>query len=204
MPSSRSALVTVSDIGYADDLVSLSTTLTGLQYKADLTPAVALLFDLTISAMKLRAACVRRPRAAEPHSHHPWSWLDPTTLPIRTQESLTILGLTIDISATQSTQPHSTRATLTRATDHYSRLPVRSRHHSTGGIYQYYGEGCLDCPIHTVVPQDLLALDVPLNRSFRSFPPNALLYLGSGEDGLGLPRLPDQIKGSDMMSDMVR
>ena len=39
----------------------------------------------------------------------------PTTIPIRTQGSLTILGLTIDISSTQSTQPHSTCATLTRA-----------------------------------------------------------------------------------------
>ena len=47
--------------------------------------------------------------------------------------------------------------------------------------------------------EDLLALDVPLNRTFRRLlllppsHPNALLYIGSKDGGLGLPRLSDQI-----------
>ena len=44
-----------------------------------------------------------------------------------------------------------------------------------------------------------MALDVPLNRTFRRLlhlprtHPNALLYIGSADGGLGLPRLSDQI-----------
>ena len=56
MPTSHHTQASVSDIGYADDLVSLSSSLAGLQHKADLMSAFALLFDLTISAPKLRAA----------------------------------------------------------------------------------------------------------------------------------------------------
>ena len=58
MPTSRSDSALVSDIGYADDLVSLSSTLVGLQDKADLMSAFALLFDLAISTPKLRAVCL--------------------------------------------------------------------------------------------------------------------------------------------------
>ena len=58
MPTSRTTSATVSDIGYADDPVSLSSSLAGLQHKAGIMSAFALLFDLTISAPKLRAACI--------------------------------------------------------------------------------------------------------------------------------------------------
>ena len=93
-------------------------------------------------------------------------------LPIRTQGCLTILAYTIDLAPVQVAQPISTRATLTRATT----------------ILGYQR-----------VSDELLALDVPLNRSFRrqlQLPPsnpNALLYIGAPEGGLGLPRLSDQI-----------
>ena len=50
MPTARDTTATVSDLGYADNLVSLSSSLAGLQHKADLMSAFALLFDLTISA----------------------------------------------------------------------------------------------------------------------------------------------------------
>ena len=46
---------------------------------------------------------------------------------------------------------------------------------------------------------DLLALDVPLKWTFRRrlhlppMHPNALLYIGTADGGLGLPRLSDQI-----------
>ena len=75
MPSSRTVTAFVSDIGYADDLVSYSITLAGLQQKADLMTAFALLFDLTISAPKLWATCVGP--APPNRSYHPWSNMDP-------------------------------------------------------------------------------------------------------------------------------
>ena len=111
MPTSRADSALVFDIGYADDLVSLSTSLAGLRHKADLMSAFALLFDLAISAPKLRAVCLG---PAPPHTTltiHGWT---PTVIPVRTQGSLTILGLTIDLSSAQVTQQRSTHAHLTK------------------------------------------------------------------------------------------
>ena len=51
-------------------------------------------------------------------------------------------------------------------------------------------------------PQELVALDVPLNRAFRrllqlpSSNPNALLYMSAKNGGLGLPRLSDQVNAT--------
>ena len=90
MATARDAATIVSDLGYADDLVSLSSSL------ADLMSAFALLFDLTISAPKLRAECLG-PSPPDPTLviHGP-GWT-PATIRIRTQGTITILGLTIDI-----------------------------------------------------------------------------------------------------------
>ena len=114
MPVTPSDSAMVSDLGYADDLVSLSCSLDGLQHKADLMSAFALLFDLTISAPKLRAVCLG---PSPPHptlTIHGPGWT-PTIIPVRSQGGVTILGLTIDLTSTQITQPQSTRAHLIQA-----------------------------------------------------------------------------------------
>ena len=188
---------TVSDIGYADDLVSFSSSLAGLQHKADIMSAFALLFDLTISAPKLCAACIG-PAPPNPSLiiHGP-GWT-PSTLPIRTQGSITILGLTFDISAEQTTQSQNTRTTLTQAATllGYQRLT------DTAALIASISTIAKASYTSQFLPwsaQDLLALDVPLNRAFRRLllpppsHPNALLYTKPSEGGLGLPRLSDQV-----------
>ena len=114
MPSSRSTSALVSDIGYADDLVSMSSSLAGLQHKADIMSAFALLFDLDISVPKLRAVCLG---PAPPHptlTIHGSGWA-PTTIPVRNQGSLTILGLTVDLSSPEVTQSRKTLTHLIQA-----------------------------------------------------------------------------------------
>ena len=119
-------------------------------------------------------------------------------IPVRTQGSITILGLTNDIGANQTTQPQLTRAHPTQAATilghqrvAYTTALVTSISTMAKAVYisQFL-------PWSTV---DLLAPDVPLNRTFRRLlhlpptHPNALLYIGSADGGLGLPRLSDQI-----------
>ena len=86
MPTAREDSATVSDLGYADDLVSLSSSMAGLQLEADIMSAFALLFDLTISAPKLRAACLGTPLINPTLVIHGPGW-NPTIIPVRTQGS---------------------------------------------------------------------------------------------------------------------
>ena len=115
MLTSRSASALVSDIGYADDLVSMSSSLDGLQHKADIMTAFALLFDLDISVPKLRAVCLG---PAPPHPNltiRGPGWA-PTTIPVRSHGFLFILGLTVDLSSPQVTQPRKILTHLIQAT----------------------------------------------------------------------------------------
>ena len=189
MATARDAATIVSDLGYADDLVSLSSSLAGLQLKADLMSAFALLFDLTISAPKLRAACLGPPPPDPTLVIHGPGWT-PTSIPIRTQGTIKLLGLTIDIGTAQTTQPQLTRAHLTqRVADTVALVTSISTMAKAAYTSQFL-------PWST---EDLLTLDVPLNRTFRRLlhlpptHPNALLYINTAEDGLGLPRLSDKI-----------
>ena len=197
MPSARATTATVSDLGYADDLVSLSSSLAGLQHKADIMSAFALLFDLTISAPKLRAACLGPSNPNPTLTIHGPGWT-PTIIPVRTQGSITILGLTLDLNAPQSTQPRLTRAHLTQAATILSSQRVADTTALVASI-STMAKAAYTAQFLPWSSEDLLALDVPLNRTFRRLlrlppsHPNALLYIGTADGGLGLPRLSDQI-----------
>ena len=197
MPTSRSDSALVSDIGYADDLVSLSSSLAGLQYKADLMSAFALLFDLAISAPKLRAVCLG---SAPPHptlTIHGPGWT-PTVIPVRTQGNLTILGLTIDLATHQISQSQSTHAHLTQAATILGTQQVADTSALVASV-STMAKAAYTAQFVPWSPQELVALDVPLNRAFRRLlhlppaHPNALLYMNANNGGLGLPRLSDQV-----------
>ena len=94
---------------------SFSTcSLDGLQHMADLMSAFALLFDLTISSPKLWAVCLGPSPSRVTLTMHGPGWI-PTIIPVLSQGSVTILGLTIDLTPAQVTQPQSTRAHLIQA-----------------------------------------------------------------------------------------
>ena len=145
MPTSRSDSALVSDIGYADDLVSLSSSLAGLQHKADLMSAFALLFDVAISAPKLRAVCLGPTPPHPTLTIHGPGWT-PTVIPVRTQGNLTILGLTIrprhppDLAITEHPRPSYTGR-------HYPWCPTCGGHVSPGCIGEHHGEGSIHCAV---------------------------------------------------------
>ena len=197
MPTAHLSPVAVSDIGYADDLVSLSSSLAGLQYKADLMSAFALLFDLTISAPKLRAACLGSSPPNPSLIIHGPGWT-PTSIPVRTHGNITILGLTLDLDPSQSTQPQSTRSQLIQASTILGHQRVTDTTALVATI-STMAKAAYTAQFIPWTPQDLLALDVPLNRAFRRLlhlppsHPNALLYMRTTDGGLGLQRLSDQV-----------
>ena len=197
MPSHLHKSVAVSDVGYADDLVSLSSSLTGLQYKADIMSAFALLFDLTISAPKLRAACLGPVPPNPLLTIHGPGWT-PTIIPVRTAGTITILGLTLDLDHCQTTQAQSTKAHLTQASTILGSQKVTDTAALVASI-STMAKAAYTAQFLPWSSQDLQALDVPLNRAFRRLlqlpptHPNALLYMRTTEGGLGLPRLSDQI-----------
>ena len=118
----------------------------------------ALLFDLTISAPKLRAA---RISPAPPNStliiHGPgWS---PTALPIRTQGSIT------DISTAQTTQTQKTRSTLAQAAILLGYQQVADTSALVTSI-STMAKAAYTAQFIPWFPQDLLTLDVPLTEPF--------------------------------------
>jgi hypothetical protein len=64
----KGKLIAARDTGYADDLVSVTTTLSGLQRKADTVSAFAIIFGLDIAIAKLRACKVEW---GQENPHHP-------------------------------------------------------------------------------------------------------------------------------------
>ena len=197
MPTSRSASELVSDVGYADDLVSMASSLAGLQHKADIMSAFALLFDLDISVPKLRAVCLGPAPPNPTLTIHGPGW-SPTIIPVRTQGSLTILGLTVDLASPQVTQPQKTLTHLIQAATILGHQRVADTSALVASV-STMAKAAYTAQFTPWSPQDLTAMDVPLNRAFRRLlqlppcHPNALLYMGTAEGGLGLPRLSDQV-----------
>ena len=197
MPTLYQTPVAVSDIGYADDLVSLSSSLAGLQYKADIMSAFALLFDLTISAPKLWTACLGPAPPNPSLTIHGPGWM-PTTIPVRPHGSITILGLTLDLDPAQTSQPQSTRIQLIQSSTLLGYQKVTDTAALVATI-STMAKAAYTAQFIPWSPPDLLALDVPLNRAFRRLlhlppsHPNALLYMRLADGGLGLQRLSDQV-----------
>ena len=131
MPSHHSELVAVSDVGYTDDLVSLSSSLPGLQFKADIMSAFALLFDLTISAPKLRAACLGPVPPTPSLTIHGPGWT-PTIIPVRT------VG-TIHAGTEHESPSHPSV--------HHPRVSKGDGHSSPCCLHQHDGQGGIYRPV---------------------------------------------------------
>ena len=111
----------------------------------------------------------------------------------RPPRSITILGLTLDIPTAQT---YHTRSTLAQAATLFGYQRVADTSALVACI-STMPKAAYTAQFIPWSPQDLLALDVPLNRAFRRLllllptHPNALLYLRTPYGALGLPRLSD-------------
>ena len=188
-------LYPVGNVGYADDLSSLTSSCRGLQRTADIMSTFALLFDLEFTIAKLRIG-VFNPTTSQPEAIiiHTAGWT-PHTVPIKRTGTIELLGVTFDLAGPQTTQKTLTRHRLASACTIMS-------------VQRAVDSTILTCSICTLarasytatqVPwteKELLSLDVPLNQLARRMTknspsyPNALLYLPPGLGGLGIPPRP--------------
>jgi hypothetical protein len=112
------------DTGYADDLVSAKSTLAGLQAKADIVSAFAIIFGLDIAVAKLRACKVEwgHETPLEANSNtlavHKYGWIQAEAEQVQLRshstpgimEALKYLGVIFDFSNTD----HSSHKELTK------------------------------------------------------------------------------------------
>jgi len=112
---SKGRLTKARDTGYADDLVSIMTSLAGLQRKANIVSAFAIIFGLDIAVAKLRACKVQWGQRHTMHvdneslkvHHFGWDPGEAATIALATQhtktrgtptEALKYLGVLFDFS----------------------------------------------------------------------------------------------------------
>ena len=201
------------DTGYADDLVSIMTTLFGLQRKADIVSAFAIIFGLDIAIAKLRACKVEwgqenpQPVTQDSLQVHTFGWLeeDVQLVPLATQatsntaEALKYLGVLFDY-ANDDSSSHSHILTMLR-----QKLDIL---HSKGCgkelkleaiIYSLYPKARYPAKMAGWRLQDYHIIDKLFSSAFQrilllpySFP-HDLLYTSRNNGGIGLPLFSTQV-----------
>ena len=190
----------VSELAYADDLVSMATTREGLQRKADIISAFTTLFDMEISVGKLRLAVLGTtpPPATDPtHTDtlliHSAGWT-PETVHLRHTGTIKMLGVLFDINGPQVSQIAATKLRLQRVCTILMAQRAVDNAALTATI-STLTRAAYTAQFSPWPAQDLHDIDVPLNKLYRRISsnmptfPNALLYLPATSGGLGLPRL---------------
>ena len=190
----------VSELAYADDLVSMAHTRAGLQRKADIISAFTTLFDMEISVGKLRLAVFgpTPPTATDLAQSdtlliHGAGWT-PETVHLRRTGTIKMLGVLFDISGPQVSQIAATKLRLQRVCNILMAQRAVDNAALTATI-STLTRAAYTAQFSPWPAQDLTDLDIPLNKLYRrissnmpSFP-NALLYLPASVGGLGFPRL---------------
>ena len=200
------------DTGYADDLVSITTTLSGLQRKADIVSAFAIMFGLDIAVAKLRACKVEwgheNPglRNDELHVHtHGWHLAPIQTVSLTTHrtrttaEALKYLGVLFDYANDDSSSHAALMQLLndklqllhTRTCD--KELKIEAITVSLYAKLRYPGR------MAGWRLQDFYTFDKTFSAAFRrilQLPrtfPHALLYASRKVGGIGLPLFSTQV-----------
>ena len=193
----------VQDTAFADDLMSSSRTLDGLQRKADIVSAFCIIFGLQIVPKKLRAfradwSPLKKHRPAEELTVHLKGW-QPNPISIRTDGHCKYLGLLVDTGfnfdaeyAKIMTCLRWCLSTLGKKTAS-SRLKLAILMLHTTAKARYGGS------LAALTPHQLEVMDISLAAFYKkifkcrqSFP-TALLFACKTDSGLELPMLSHQI-----------
>jgi hypothetical protein len=211
----KGRILPTRDTGYADDLVSVMTTLSGLQRKADIVSAFAIVFGLDIAITKLRACKVEWGQenpdnpTCDTLKVHSYGWTDEdaqlvslsTQKTSSTREALKYLGVLFDFS-NDDFSSHLHLSTMLREKLHtlYSRgcdkqLKIEAI------IYSLYPKARYPAKLAGWRLVDYHQIDKLFSVAFRrilqlprSFP-QALLYTPRTHGGIGLPLFSTQAHG---------
>ena len=197
---SSDGLHTVSDLTYADDIISLSVSLLGLQHLANLVSLFANIFGLSISLKKLRAFYGHyseiTPAEKNPcitiYDHH-WT---AHVVPLRAEGTIKHLGFLHDLHGNATEQLHSTKLLVKTSINQLrQKLYLSPEAHSLALSYRLYGQLAYHIIHSSWNLAQLEALEQPINAFYRmrtrnlSTFPTHLLYAPTSHGGLGLTRL---------------
>jgi hypothetical protein len=211
------------ETGYADDLVSVMTTLSGLQRNADLVSAFAIIFGLDIAIAKLRACKVEwgqenpQPASNDSLQVHSFGWLeeDVQLVPLATQatsttsEALKYLGVLFDFANDDSSSHAHLLGMLRRKLDILHSKNCGKELKIEAIVYSLYAKARYPAKMAGWRLQDYYTIDKLFSTAFRrilQLPPtfpHDLLYTRRNVGGIGLPLFSTQVH-SDKIALMHR
>ena len=204
---SSDVLTPALDIAYADDLLSGMSSLAGIQEKANIVSAFAIIFGLDIATSKLRTfqhlVGISSPRTPLIVDIHTSGWV-PVSIPVATTGTLKALGMLYDISSPNlhqsqflATKLRAERScnivSLSRGSRHQLRKVVSS---CIAKRVEYTGK------LSSWTPKQQDEIDNCFAKTYKKlthnsyYYPNDLVFLPTQLGGLGFTRPSDEINSS--------
>jgi len=193
----------VQDTAFADDLMSSSRTLDGLQRKADIVSAFCIIFGLQIVPKKLRAfradwSPLQKQRPAEELTVHLKGW-QPNPISIRTEGHCKYLGLLVDTGFNFDAEYSKIMTCLRWCLSTLGKKSASSRLKLAILMLHTTAKARYGGSLAALTPRQLEAMNISLAAFYRkifkcrqSFP-TALLFACKTDGGLELPMLSHQI-----------
>ena len=191
--------INTSDLGYADDIVSLTSSLKDLQSKADLVSAFSIITGISISWTKLRATFLEWNRITDPPpSLKVWdTTLVPHDVPLVRGQTIRHLGFQISTTGNSKDSLEATSKALRKSTAHLVRrskwLPGEAVLQTTA--LQTVAQVTYTTQLSTYTSAQLESLDKSLFKVYRAavhhWPtfPASMLHSPPTHCGLGLPAI---------------
>ena len=188
--------INTSDFGYADDIISLTSTLSDLQTKANIVSAFSILTGISISWSKLRATCQEYDVLSTDPTLTVWD-KDGVAHPVPLVREQTIRHLGFQVSTTGSSTDAltSTRSHLQLSAHHLFRrtkwLPSEAVLQTAA--LQTVAQTTYTTQLSTYTDSQLLSLDKSMYKIYRQATrhwhtfPGAMIQLPHRYCGLGLP-----------------
>lgn len=187
-----------SDYGYADDIISLASSLLDLQLKADIVSAFSLLTGISISWTKLRATCQEWDVITTNPSLTVWETTDTAqTIPLVRGQTIRHLGFQISAAGHSKPALDSTFQNLKQTAAHLIKRShwLPSQAVLTTASLQTVAQVTYTTQLSTYTSNELQTLDSQLSTVYRKsthhWPtfPTTMLHAPSALCGLGLPSI---------------
>ena len=207
--SEEHVLHPTEDSGYADDLISVSARIEGLQAKADIVSAFSIIFGLDIAVAKLRAVQIHwgSEDSAETPTHitiHTEQWSNSTLVPILSHDHpdakpVKYLGVLFDFDNNNISQLRHTRELLQQrfSTLHTKSAPAQLKLEVVNCAI--LAEAKFAAKFTGWSLDTLLTIDKTFSKHYRKILgllpgfPSELLYAPPKFAGIGLPRFSDVV-----------
>jgi hypothetical protein len=194
---------TVKDMAFADDLMSPSRTLPGIQRKANIVSAFCLIFGLQMMPKKLRAfrmdfTALKNRRPEEELTVHLKDW-EPHPIPIRTEGHCKYLGVLIDTQFNFQAEFDQLLLRIRRSLLVLGRKVASKQIKNTVLVLYTMAQARYGATLAALTPKQLSLLDREVSAYYRKVYkcrpgyPSALFYMAKSAGGMELPMLSQQI-----------